>query len=83
MRPPEPSRPEEWPKWIRRFERFRMTSGLTSRGEEAQLNTLIYAMGDQADDILRSFTLSEEDHKNCAIVKAKFDCLSSSVACDL
>ena len=27
-------------------------------------------MGDQAEDILRSFTLSEEDRKN---VKAKFD----------
>ena len=38
------------------------------------MNTLIYAMGDQADDILRWFTLSEEDRKNYAIVKAKFDC---------
>ena len=37
------------------------------------MNTLIYAMGDQADDILRSFTLSGEDRKNYAIVKAKFD----------
>ena len=73
---PEPfcfARPEEWPKWIRRFERFRMASGLDSRGEEAQVNTLIYAMGDQADDILRSFTLSEEDRKSYERVKTKFD----------
>ena len=73
---PEPfcfTRPEEWPKWIRRFERFRVASGLVSRGEEAQVNTLIYAMGDQADDILRSFELTEESRKTYAIVKAKFD----------
>jgi hypothetical protein len=30
-------------------------------------------MGDQADDILRSFALSEEDRKNYTIVKEKFD----------
>ena len=73
---PEPfcfTRPQEWPKWIRRFERFRIASGLVSRGEEVQVNTLIYAMGDEADDILRAFTLSEEDRKSYAIVKAKFD----------
>ena len=37
------------------------------------MNTLIYAMGDEADDILRAFTLSEEDRKSYAIIKAKFD----------
>ena len=73
---PEPfcfTRPEEWPKWVRRFERFRIASGLASRGEEVQVNTLIYSMGDQADDVLRSFTLSEADRKDYATVKAKFD----------
>ena len=39
--PPEPfvfARPEEWPKWIRRFERFRLATGL----EENQISTFIY-----------------------------------------
>ena len=73
---PEPfsfSRPEEWVKWIRRFERFRVASGLASREGDIQVNTLIYAMGDQADDILRSFTLSDEDRKSYPTVKRKFD----------
>ena len=73
---PEPfnfSRPEEWSKWIRRFERFRIASGLATRDDETQVNTLIYAMGDEADDIFRSFSLSEEDRKSYAAVKAKFD----------
>ena len=38
-----------------------------------QVNTLIYAMGDQADDILRSFVLSGEDRENYETVKTKFD----------
>jgi len=25
--------PEEWPKWLRRFERFRQASGLTEKSE--------------------------------------------------
>ena len=29
--------PQEWPKWIRRFERFRQASGLAGKGEEAKL----------------------------------------------
>ena len=73
---PEPfdfASPEEWPKWLRRFERFRQASGLTDKSEEAQVNTLIYCMGDRADDILRSFKLSAEDAKKYQVVKDKFE----------
>ena len=65
--------PEEWPKWLWRFERFRQASGLTEKSEEAQVNTLMYCMGDRADDILRSFKLSEEDSKKYEVVKNKFN----------
>ncbi|KAL2103182.1 hypothetical protein ACEWY4_000050 [Coilia grayii] len=38
--PPPPkfdfTRPEEWPKWIKRFERFRIASGLELQAEENQ-----------------------------------------------
>jgi len=74
--PPEPftfSCPAEWDKWIRRFERFRIASGLHKQGEDAQVNMLIYCMGDEADDILRSFTLSEDDKKKYSPVKSQFD----------
>ena len=74
--PPEQfnfSHPAEWPKWARRFERFRRASGLAEKDEEAQVNTLLYSMGDEADDILRSFRLSEEDAKSYDTVKSKFD----------
>ena len=74
--PPEPfdfATPEEWPKWLRRFHRFRVASGLTSGDEETQVNTLIYCMGDRADDILRSFQLSAEDEKKYDVVCQKFN----------
>ena len=67
------SRQEEWPKWSRRFERFRQASGLAKEEEESQINMLIYAMGDQADDILNSFKLSTTQLKRYHTVKTKFD----------
>ena len=63
------TQPEEWPKWIRRFERFRQASGLTAKSEESQVNTLIYTMGDEADDILSSFSMREEDKQKYDKVK--------------
>lgn len=66
------SSPVEWPKWKRRFERFRIASGLTAKSEEEQVNTLIYYMGDTADDILLSFGLSDADLKVYDKVIKKF-----------
>ena len=37
------------------------------------MNSLIYAMGDKADDVMRSFCLSAEDQKQYDVVKKKFD----------
>ena len=44
-----------------------------AEGRRRQVNTLIYAMGDQANDIPTSFMLSDEDRKSYATVKSKFD----------
>ena len=74
--PPEQfdfSQPDSWPKWIRRFERFRQALGLNSKGEKSQVNTLIYTMGDKADDILSSFELSEADQNKYSVVRDKFE----------
>jgi hypothetical protein len=57
------SRPKEWPKWRRRFEKFRKTSDLATKDDETQVNTQNYSMGDEADEILRAFPLSEADKK--------------------
>ena len=64
--------PEDWPRRLQRFERFRQASRLTEKSEEAQVNKLICYMGDKADNILRSFKLSADDAKNCSTGKEKF-----------
>ena len=66
-------KPEEWPKWIRRFERFRVVSELNKKPENTQISTLLYSMGDEADDILSSFTMSDDDREKYDAVKAKFE----------
>ena len=58
--------------WIWRFEHYKSASGL-EKSPEAQVNTLIYTMGAEADDIFQSFDLSDEDKKKYTAVKAKFD----------
>ena len=50
-----------------------MASGLAQRDVEIQVSTLIYAMGNQADNNLRLFALSEEDHKKYATIRSRFD----------
>ena len=65
--------PEEWAKWSRRFERFRQASGLETEDEIKQINTLIYAMGDEADDILKSFQLTATQKKKYDVIKERFE----------
>ena len=67
---PEPfnfSKPETWHKWIQRFDRFRSASGLEDKSGVTQVNSLIYSMGPEANDIF------DENKKRNAKVKEKFD----------
>ena len=76
MTPPEPfqfHKPVDWPRLIRRFDRFRIASKLNEQEDDPQVNMLIYCMGDEADDILKSFTFAEGEGMTYEIVKEKFD----------
>lgn len=66
-------KPEEWEKWIKIFNRFRIASELHKKSEEIQVNSLIYAMGPSADDVLTTFDFGEDEDTKYDIVKAKFD----------
>ena len=66
-------KPEDWPKWIQRFDRFCKATGLDKETGENQVNTLIYTMGEQADDIFISFEFTAEQEKNYEEVKEKFE----------
>ena len=54
-------KPEEWKRWIERFECYRIAAGLDAKEEKVQINTLVYAMGGNANEIFKSFQLTEED----------------------
>ena len=67
------AKPEEWSRCILHFERFRLASDLASKSEEVQVSTFIYSMGDKAEDLLESFTLTDKEAKKYSAVKAKFE----------
>lgn len=76
INPPEPfdfSKPQEWEKWSRRFERFRLASNLNSSPEANQVNTLVYCMGDEADDVLRGLSLTAQQREEYSAVREGFD----------
>ena len=69
LEPPSPFNfhtPDEWPRWKRRFQQFRLASGLSEKGSERQVSTLLYYMGDSTD-------ISDEDKKDFKKVLDKFD----------
>ena len=73
---PEPfdfTKPDNWPKWKKRFEHYRAASGLDKESDERQVSTLLYCLGDTADDVLTSTKISDEDRKKYSSVVAKFD----------
>src|SRR5436190_6820025 len=65
--------PTQWPMWIRRFDRFRIASGLDLKPSDKQVNMLLYCLGNEGENLLDSFNLSDEDLKSYDIVKSKFD----------
>ena len=64
LQPPEQfdfSKQDNWIKWKRRFEQFHEASGLASATETFQVSTLLYTMGENAENVLVSTHISEED----------------------
>ena len=49
LQPPAPfcfHKTDEWPKWKRRFKQYRQASELADKGDERQVSTLLYCLGD-------------------------------------
>ena len=76
LEPPEPFNlrtPDDWPRWKQWYEQFRVASGLESEVAVKQVNTLLYCMGEEADSVLASTNVTEEERKVYATVVGKFD----------
>ena len=56
--PPEPfnfDQPHEWEQWQLRFKQFRLATKLDKDDAPVQLNSLLYAMGQEANQIYAQF----------------------------
>ena len=76
LKTPEPfdfNNPDSWSKWKRRFEQFREASGLSGESETRQVSTLLYTMGENADNVLTSTRITSEERKKYDTVLAKLD----------
>ncbi|KAK7888802.1 hypothetical protein WMY93_024362 [Mugilogobius chulae] len=65
--PPEQfdfTKPAEWPIWRRRFDRYMVATKLDRDSGEVQVNTLLYALGREAEAIYDSFVYSDSENEN-------------------
>ena len=67
------SSPDDWPRWKKQFQQFRDASGLLAESETHQVSTLIYCLGRDADDVLVSTNVTEDECKRYKHIMAKFD----------
>ncbi|GBN58520.1 hypothetical protein AVEN_140084-1 [Araneus ventricosus] len=58
---------------IARFESFRTASGLINKPEAEQVNSLLYLMGSQSEEIFRTFNLKQTEVDSHEVIKAKFE----------
>ena len=76
LQPPDPFNfrdPEDWPRWKRRFQQFRVASGLVEEDAVKQISTFLYCLGEEAEAVLTSTNATEDDRKDYDLVLAKFD----------
>ena len=76
LKPPQPfdfSKPDEWPRWKRRYEQYRHASGLAAEDDMRQVSTLLYCLGQEADDVLSATGISEEDRQKYDKVMEKLE----------
>ena len=59
--------PNKWEDWRDRFLRYRLATKLNKESGEIQVSSLIYSMGIDAENIMRSFGLEDAAKKSFAL----------------
>ena len=65
--------PDEWPQWKCRFKQFCLAPGLLAEDDDRQVSTLLYCMGEDAEDTLAFTNISNADRKKYDMVIGQFD----------
>ena len=76
LQPPDKfdfKKPDDWSRWKRRFQQFRIASALDTQSDSKQICTLLYSMGEEAEMVLASMNISESDSKSYVKVLGKLD----------
>ena len=68
--------PDEWPYWKKQFKQFHLASGLSTESGKKQVSTLLYCMGEDAEDMLALTHIPADDRKDYAAILKKFNDLS-------
>ena len=55
------------------FEEFRIASGLGKESDKHQVNTLLYCLGEEGEDLLRSTNITEDEQKSYSSVRQKLN----------
>ena len=74
-KPPNPLNFVEpnWPKWKSQYETFRLLTKLGEESGEVQVASIKYCMGPEAEEVMKTFGLSETQSKDYKVVVGKFD----------
>ncbi len=76
LRPPDPfdfKAPDGWTRWRRRFEQYRVASGLAEGTDAKQVSTLLYCLGEEAESVLMSTNITTDERAVYETVLGKFD----------
>ena len=76
LEPPAPfpfKVPVQWQRWRKQFDQYRLASGLSTESDERQISTVLYCMGEDAEETLTSTNITEVDRKVYTKVIEKFD----------
>ena len=64
LRAPDPfnfQTPDQWPRWKKRFEQYLLASGFSKEIKVSQVNTLLYCIGLDSEDTLRSTGITDDE----------------------
>ena len=67
------SNPDVWPRWKKPFQQFCDAFGLSAQSEQCQVSTLLYCVGEDADDVPVSTNVTKDERKRYKDVMAKFE----------
>lgn len=75
-KPPSPfdfSNPSGWTEWLRRYSRYHNVTKMSKEDDSMQIDSLLYTMGEAAEDIFLQLSLTGENRKKYAEVVKAFD----------